>query len=616
MPAMRGGRPLTFAIDEFMSINKPASDAGADTVSGANLLSSHAIYLEQIRALYKSLPPILAINIIVASMVIYGLWSVVPRTELRLWGAAMLVVILGRVLLYLYYRRKATENAMRRFAYYFVAGSGVTGVAWGVAGMLLFPPDALEYQLFILFVLVGMAAGAVTSLTAYMPAFYVYLLPSMLPVGVSLLLISDQIHTALGVMTMAYVAGVSFFALNVNRSFVQSLTLRYENIDLVRKLSEQKEQAEQANIAKSKFLAAASHDLRQPLHALTLFTSVLDESIHYPKVRKVVDQINASVHALQSLFNALLDISRLEAGVMVAEKIHFKLQPLLDKLANEYNPRAEEKHLVLSWPQCANEVYSDPVLLEQILRNYLANALRYTSQGSVTVTCRMVGDQVRIDVADTGAGIPEQEQRSIFQEFHQLNNPERDRSKGLGLGLAIVERIANLLAHKIDLYSEPGKGSTFSITVPLGDAAKVDQPKHNILETVVSNVCNVTVVVIDDEISVREGMESLLQKWHSDVISAAGADEAIALLRQHEKKPDGIIADYRLREGHTGIDAIHLLRQEFGQDMPALIVTGDIAEQTLRKVSASGFQVLHKPVAPLKLRAFVQNLQKRKARNK
>jgi signal transduction histidine kinase/ActR/RegA family two-component response regulator len=576
--------------------------------------SSRAILHEQVRALYKSLPPILLIHVVVASMMMYALWEVESQVRLRLWAAAMLVVILVRLLLYLLFRR-SPEHTSLRYAYYFVAGSSATGLAWGVGGVLLFPQGTLEYQLFILFVLMGMGAGAVTSLTAFLPAFYAYLLPSLLPVGVMLILVADPMHTALGVMSLAYITALTFFAHNVNRSFVQTLMLRFENINLVKELSEKKEQAEQANIAKSRFLAAASHDLRQPLHALTLFTSVLDQSIQYPKVRKVVDQINASVHALQSLFNALLDISRLEAGVMVAEKIHFRLQPLFDKLANEYNPQAGEKHLDMNWPRDANVVYSDPVLLEQILRNYLSNAIRYTSKGSVSVRCYPMGDLIRLEVADTGEGIPVDEQRSIFREFHQLNNPERDRSKGLGLGLAIVERIARLLEHDIDLRSAPGKGSSFFIDVPVGDDSNVNAPQVEALSKPAGDISNVAIVVIDDEISVRQGMESLLQNWNSHVVSAADDEEAIKLLREQDKVPDGIIADYRLRAGKTGLDVIQRLHEEFGQDIPALIVTGDIAEETLRTVKESGFQLLHKPVAPVKLRAFLLNVQKRKNRN-
>jgi signal transduction histidine kinase/CheY-like chemotaxis protein len=577
--------------------------------------SSCAVLVEQIKALYKFLPVILIINLVAASVTVYGLWSVISQAKLTAWFAAMLVVIVARLVLYLFYRRGDSENAERRTATLFMIGSGASGLAWGVGGVVLFPPEQLEYQLFILFVLVGMGAGAVTSLTAYMPAFYAYILPSLAPASAMLLMVVDPIHTALGVLTVAYVTALSFFARNINRSFVESLMLRYENIHLVKELSEQKEQAEQANIAKSKFLAAASHDLRQPLHALTLFTSVLDESIQYPKVRKVVNQINASVQALQSLFNALLDISRLEAGVMVAEKTDFELQPLFDKLANEYNAQAEEKNLRLDWPSRSYAVHSDPVLLEQILRNFISNAIRYTRRGSVALETHKQNGLVRIDVADTGAGIPEQEQQAVFKEFHQLGNPERDRSKGLGLGLAIVQRIARLLDHQIELHSEAGKGSTFSIILNAGDVSRNHQGPSPRPKDVIQNNSSVIIVVIDDDITVREGMESLFEQWNTDVITAVDAADALQRLKQQNKFPHGIIADYRLREGLTGIDAIDALQSEYGSDIPALIVTGDIAESLLREVNRSGFQLLHKPVPPLKLRAFLRNVQQRKLKN-
>jgi len=366
---------------------------------------SQQVFIEQIHALYKHLPVILFINFIVGCMLIYGLWNVVSQQALVIWGGGLLASIIIRIILYGIYRRTNPKSVGQRQATYFTLGSGLTGMIWGTAGVLLFPAETLEYQLFILFVLVGMGAGAVTSLTAYMPTFYAYIIPSMLPICIMLLTVGDPIHVSLGVMAAAYMPALSFFGHNINRSFKQSLSLRFENINLVQELSEKKEQAEQANIAKSKFLAAASHDLRQPLHAIALFTAVLDESIQQPRVRKVVEQINTSVNALQNLFNALLDISRLEAGVMTVDKTDFRLQALLDKLANDFNPQANEKGLQILWSPCPHTVHSDPALLEQILNNYISNAIRYTQQGYIKVNCELQDDQLNIQIKDTKDGV-------------------------------------------------------------------------------------------------------------------------------------------------------------------------------------------------------------------
>jgi CheY-like chemotaxis protein/anti-sigma regulatory factor (Ser/Thr protein kinase) len=416
-------------------------------------------------------------------------------------------------------------------------------------------------------------------------------------------------------MSVSYIIALGFFGHNISRSFVESLGLRFENISLVQELSEKKEMAEQANIAKSKFLAAASHDLRQPLHALSLFTSVLDESIQYPKVRKVVEQINASVNALQGLFNALLDISRLEAGVMTVEKTNFRLQALFDKLGNDFKPQSEEKGLRLELSPCSYTVNSDPVLLEQVLRNYVSNAIRYTPGGEVVVSCEEKEGRVCISVSDTGVGIAEEHQREIFNEFHQLNNPERDRGKGLGLGLAIVERIAGLLEHPITVESEQGKGATFSILVDTGNAV-VKQPSELPSEQESPNdLLHTTVVVIDDDVSVQEGTEALLVAWGYDAVVVSSVNDAVNILETRRITPHGIIADYRLHDGKTGIDAVQTLHDRFGTSIPALIVTGDIAAERLREVNDSGLQLLHKPVPSVKLRAFVRQVRLRQQQN-
>jgi signal transduction histidine kinase len=570
------------------------------------------VLVEQIRILYRFLLPVIAVNFMVSIALLYGLWDVVSQTSLTVWLIMILAVLVLRLLSYFFYLRYFRPESAQRYGTYFVIGTGITGLLWGIGGVMLFPPGALEYQLFILFVLVSMGAGSVSSLTIYLPAFYAYFPVSMIPIAFKLMFDGGSIQLSLGLMTIVYILALSYFGRDINRSLKQSLQLRFENIDLVEQLRQQKDEAEHANIAKSKFLAAASHDLRQPLHALTLFTSVLDESVQKPKVRKVVDQIKASVGALQSLFNALLDISRLEAGVMKAEKTDFYLAPLFKKVANDFDTQAKQKGLKINWQDCVYAVHTDQTLLERILRNYISNAIRYTNRGEITITCKVEDDMVTIDVIDTGVGIPVKEQKAIFDEFHQLYNQERDRSKGLGLGLAIVQRTARLLGHTINVESQPGEGSTFSINLERAEITKHTEKNDSPVHELPAHTGKVLVAVIDDESSVREGMQTLLDMWGCDVFTAADLNELLAALRQDGRIPDGIIADFRLRDNKTGIEAIHAIHAEYNNDIPALIVTGDIAVDRLREVNNSGFQVLHKPVAPLKVRNFIRSLQLRK----
>ncbi len=591
-----------------MSATAPISAALVDFDAYAE-----AIRAEQTKVIYRYLLPLLAINALVAGGMVFGLWNIVQSSWLVAWMAAMLAVIAARAGLYAIYRRKAGERPDGRWRIWFTIGSGAAGLLWGAAGVVLFPPDSSEYQLFILFVLVGMGAGAVSSLTAYMPAFYAYFPISMLPISALLFRLNDPIHIGLGLMTVVYVAALVFFGNTINKALVESLSLRFANVDLVKQLSQQRDEAERANIAKSKFLAAASHDLRQPLHALTLFTTALDERIKYPEARRIVDNINASVRALEKLFNALLDISRLDAGVLQPEIRHFALHPLLSRLVVEYTPEAETKGLEVICAPSTTVVHSDPALLERILRNYLSNAIRYTDNGEVRLDETKTTEGLRIDVVDTGIGVPESQHRAIFNEFHQLGNPERDRAKGLGLGLAIVERVARLLDSPIAVESEPGRGARFSVTVPLGEPGQVTAEPPMGLSDPRHDVEGLHVVIVDDEVNVREGMTTLLAQWGCNVTAVGSEEEGVAALHATSRPPDVIIVDYRLREERTGVQAIARLRQTFGAEIPALIVTGDTAPERLREARQSGHPLVHKPVQPAALRAFLRKARLRTA---
>lgn len=573
------------------------------------------VLVEQIRIMYRSLLPIVIVNLVVSMALIYGMSGLVSQARLDIWFGLMVFLLCMRIISLFYYQCCFTSARVQRFALYFVIGSGLTGLLWGAGGILLFPTGERISQIFLLSVIVGMGAGAISSLTTYLPAFFAYFPASLLPITFQFLEAGERIDYSLSMMTIAYIVALSYFAININRALKQSLKLRFENLDLVDQLRQQKEEAEHANIAKTKFLAAASHDLRQPLHALAMFTSVLDNDITFPRVRRVVDQIKASVFALQSLFNALLDISRLEAGVMIVEKCHFALSPMFDKLANDFNPQAREKGLSISWPDTRACVFTDPNLLEQILRNYITNAIRYTDQGQVQITCDMRNDKIKINVVDTGRGIPAEELDAIFEEFHQLDNQERDRSKGLGLGLAIVQHTARLLEHEIEVVSTLGKGSTFSIMVECSTQPAIVTKKQILPDEHPHLTDNVLVIVVDDEAPAREGTQSLLESWGCEVICAADTQETIDLLKRQERIPDGIIADYRLRKNQTGIETIQAIYALYNVKIPALIVTGDIAAEPMRAVTESGFQVLHKPVAPVKLLTFTRKLRSRTSRN-
>ncbi len=371
-------------------------------------------------------------------------------------------------------------------------------------------------------------------------------------------------------------------------------------------LAAKKNMAERANQAKSRFFAAASHDLRQPLHALSLFVAALKARNQQPEAQTLIDNIEASTAAMELLFNALLDISRLDAGTIEARPLHFPLQKTLRDLDQQFSALAGEKGLRLRFRPCNVTLYSDPLLIERILANLIANAIRYTDDGGVLVACRRRGRMVRLSVIDTGRGIPPDQQENVFHEFVQLHNPARDRSKGLGLGLAIVSRLGRLLGHRIDLRSRPGHGSVFSIDVPCGDASLIQPPTPT--GTPGQTPGDALVLLIDDESAILRGMAELFDNWNIDLVTAHSADEAEQWLDSLGRVPDVIVSDYRLPDDIDGIEVIARLRQKFGREIPAILVTGDTAPDTILRISRAGFPLLHKPLRPAKLRALLTHL--------
>jgi signal transduction histidine kinase/CheY-like chemotaxis protein len=371
---------------------------------------------------------------------------------------------------------------------------------------------------------------------------------------------------------------------------------------LERKVEERTQQLELANLAKSRFLAAASHDLRQPVQALGLFVEQLHGHMKSAEGGRLVKRIDAAVAAMNELFNALLDISRLDAGVLSTEIAEFHVAQVLKRIENTFAAAAREKELSFRVVPCGAWVRSDPILLERILLNLVSNAIRYTAIGGVVVGCRLRSETVRIEVWDSGPGIPQDQRQNIFSEFYRLAG--RNTHGGLGLGLAIVDRLCALLGHPVELVSTVGKGSRFSIAVPLAAAQATIVETHDAPPTVADVSSGKLVVVIDDDPLVRDGMGGLLRNWGCRVVTAASPDAILAALARQDV-PDLIISDYRLADGHSGIKAIDDLRASFGTPIPAFLVSGDAAPERLREAQESGHQMLHKPVRPMKLRAML-----------
>lgn len=382
-------------------------------------------------------------------------------------------------------------------------------------------------------------------------------------------------------------------------------------------MREQRDTAERANSAKTRFLAAASHDLRQPMHALSLLLAALkpEQSLH--SRQDLLQRVEATTHAMSELLDALLDISRLDAGGVQPREETFELLPLLLRVRDTYEGLAHRKGIEFHVRPSKLWVRSDPMLLQRILGNFVSNAIRYTpSGGRVLLTSRPRGQQCLIQIRDNGPGIGAHDQQAIFEEFVQIHNPQRDRSQGLGLGLAIVQRLAQLLRHPIELRSCPGHGATFAVLVPtmdpvtrsIGTGGGEFSPAAQAGHASPANLNGYRLLLIEDDALVRESYERLLELWGCDVRSHTSAATALAQLHDLDWAPQLIISDYRLGGGVNGLELIAAVRQHFGATLPAALVTGNTEDPELRKFNDSATRVLFKPVKPAILMRALEEL--------
>jgi two-component system, sensor histidine kinase len=396
------------------------------------------------------------------------------------------------------------------------------------------------------------------------------------------------------------------------RAVTAQIRLRYENEQLVEELKKQnaaaegaRVRAEEASRSKSRFFAAANHDLRQPLHSLGLFATALRNGSVDDAARKLIDQILQCTESLEQLFDNLLDISKLDAGQIEVKREPVAIDVVFDRLRATFAVPAEDKGLRLTIRRSKAIMNTDATLLFRVLSNLVSNAIRYTDEGGVLVVCRGRGAIVRVEVWDTGMGIPTEHHERIFEEFYQLNNPARDRKRGLGLGLATVRRVTQLLNHPLRLLSRVGRGTRFIIEMPTADRARIQDASATVEQKVPNLLVGKFILVIDDEESVRLGMQSLLESGGCKCITAMDTTEALQSI--NGRAPDFIVADLRLRDDETGIDAVGALRARLGDAIPAVLISGDTAPEQLRKVSAAGLTMMHKPVKAVRLRAMLNH---------
>jgi signal transduction histidine kinase len=477
-------------------------------------------------------------------------------------------------------------------------------VVWG-AGALLFVHGNPLAPAWLSVIFLAIPSLSAPLLCAWRPAIYAVLIPALLPL-VAALLNSPLLAT----LTAGFLLMLERLSVAQNSSLALLLAVRLRNEELAKQTRSQIEAVARANQEMTRFVASAAHDLRQPLHALGMFCATLEQRLMNAPERPLVRNMMKAIESLEESFGAILDISRLDAGTVQTAPQDFPIRDVFRRLYQRFGGEAESRGLALRFRATRRVVLTDPLLLERVLANLVQNALRYTRHGGVLVAARRHPRAVALEVWDTGLGIPDDKKEMIFREFYQLDNPERDRTRGLGMGLAIVRRLCTLLDLRLELRSTLGRGTVFRMIVPSGDASATRTPAAEADTLPPRRTGTITVVLIDDDRSIRDATRELLAPLQVKVLAAATINEAVALARNSSEQIDMVISDWRLRADENGIDAVRAVRSVCGESTPAVLITGDTSPELLRTAHESGLAVLHKPLRPRQLLRLIKHLRR------
>jgi len=540
------------------------------------------------------------------------LWHQVPLG----WLVTFLLLFIVEICVKVSYtnRYKALPISEQRSAYWrkvLLVGMLYSGIVYGLGALVMFHPMPLES----LVVVIGVYASTICINTifarSYLPVFFTTIIPMSLPTMIALV-VSGNWKLQLLALMLAGLGLLLIHSFRVISTFYSKLIeTKRENQTLLDKLTSEKKQAEQqklnaekAVVEKNLFIAAASHDLRQPLHAFGLFLSSIKQEEQSPRSQQLIAHMENSTTALNQLFDDLLNLSKLEAGVVEVKRNNFSINELLEVISNEFGQIANEKNLQLVVKGDSISVYTDKVLLERVLRNLTANALSYTEKGSITIYAMesATSNAIEIAVSDTGCGIPEEDRDKIFSEYHQLDGSDPSNRRGVGLGLAIVDRICKLLGHRVEVDSSVGRGSTFSLSVPKG--LPVESSSRTDTDTAQS-LTGKRVLIVDDNEDILLGMQLIFNSWGCTPMVASSAAEAVELVGDSSNDPEYLLCDYQLTGKQSGLDVIREINRNREHPVPAAIVTGDTTAARLKEIQSEGIMVLHKPVVPESLKKSI-----------
>ncbi len=566
---------------------------------------------EQIRLLHKQVPTSLAGGLILMLVLSVTFFGSVETSHLFGWAALIVVIAIARLFSYRRARRILDDDecVMRwsREMFWLLA---LAGVVWGAGGWLLYPPQPSMLTGLLVAFYVCLITGSLGALSALPAAFLVYVLPLATPLLLCLVLDHEVLGIAISLGYALFVIIGYGYCLNMNATTIESINFRFENRELVDrltaktdKLAEAQQQAEQASKAKSEFLAAASHDLAQPLHALDLFLGALEMEKDYQKWPGLAENAKQCSRLLNQQFTSILDFSRIESGAVSAKPSICNLKTVVSPLVTEFDELCREQTIELHVDLEDATLFTDPTILQRILRNLLSNAVKYTERGSIRLTARVTGSQCEFCVADTGCGIAESELQSITKEYYRVQNPSHTQNTGLGLGLTIVTRLGELLGGYLDINSVPEEGSEFKFVLP--SVANSEPAFNDVMPNTRPNLEGLTVLVVEDDTMVGAGLKTVLTQCGAEVTLASNA-EAVHELLGKGFDCEIIVSDYDLGAGLNGIETIKSVRSTLGRAIPALLISGDTTLSPGR--GPDGVQIVSKSVGSDRILARISQL--------
>ena len=566
--------------------------------------------LKQANALYRNMRVLVISSIFVNALLVLVMWPQFNKRSLLIWFAVCCFVAVARWWSTKSFTSESTnQDNYRHRLWVHAFWSTLNGATWGSAALLFQDPGAPIYSVFLICALTGYISVTILSNTLYLPQFYGFILSATLAFILSYLILGSGFYAVLCGYAILYSSVMIVFGRIANRNYIESKRLEFENKELLLKVTNEKQLADKANADKNQFLAATSHDLRQPLHAMGLYIDALEPRMQNSTDVDIVSKLKQSGQALNDLLYGLLDISRLDAGVLSNKPEHTSLSKLIERLLEEVEPQLRESGLELQVDVSDQHyVYADPVLLTRVARNLLSNALKYTAKGFVKITSKRADDNsngsIVLAFEDSGVGIPANKIDSIFSEFTQLQNPERDRNKGLGLGLSIVRRLCKLQNIEYRFDSQVGKGSCVTLNLANGDKALAPLQ----IKSKTSMVTNLAILVVDDEQAIRDAMSMMIQSWQCTPLIASSQLDALNLIHEHDDSIDLIISDLRLRENDNGVNVICAIREELNHNVPAIVLTGDTAVERIELAHSANIVLMHKPIQADVLREQVASL--------